>query len=182
MILIDKKGFKEDTIKNNKPGLTTQANITLIGGLIETIPGTIALAEREKVTREQLEQLFEINKEIEMWKHELYKLRNKSTILGQQITDMPHASGCSDKVATTATENVEVEQIIINLENSARIERERLMNYIAEEPDSLMRQIFYLHNVQNYKWGKVADMVGNSEDSVKKIYYRYFDKEVKEVN
>ena len=66
----------------------------------------------ERVTKEELKQIYYINKEIKMWQKELDRLECKSLVKGQEITDMPFGSGTSDKVADLAIEKADIRLII----------------------------------------------------------------------
>lgn len=50
--------------------------------------------------------------------------------------------------------------------------------FIASVKDSHMRRIINLRFVENLSWNKVADRIGggNTEDSIKKAFYRFMEK------
>lgn len=50
--------------------------------------------------------------------------------------------------------------------------------FIASVDDSRMRRVIALRFIDNLSWNKVADKIGgnNTEDSVKKAFYRYMEK------
>ena len=50
----------------------------------------------ERLTKEELKQIYYINKEIKMWQRELDAIECKSLIKGQVLTGMPYGSGTSD--------------------------------------------------------------------------------------
>lgn len=54
--------------------------------------------------------------------------------------------------------------------------------YIGSIPDSLLRQILTLRFVDGLSWTAVAHKIGggNTEESVKKAFYRFFAKEIRE--
>ena len=54
-------------------------------------------------------------------------------------------------------------------------ERNKLERYIAELPDSLLRMIFTYRFVNGFTWYQVSEHIGmkTTEDSVKKMCYRY---------
>lgn len=56
-------------------------------------------------------------------------------------------------------------------------ERNKLERYIADIPDSLLRQIFTLRFINGLPWLQVAFYIGggNTADSVKKQCYRYLE-------
>ena len=84
----------------------------------------------------------------------------------------------ADKVAETAISITQAEQKInkklIELEKA----RSEITNYILDIDDCQTRLIFKLRCLDLKNWNDVADEVGgmNSEDSVKKRFYRYLKK------
>jgi len=129
------------------------------------------------LTKSEVKQIYYINKEIEMWREELLRTKSKSRVMGQQITDMPHASGTSDKTADMAVQEVEYEQIIEALEYSAFIMKNKIMRYITSIDDSVVRQIIFLRYISLLPWKIVAGEIGgdNTADSVRMIDKRYFE-------
>ena len=54
------------------------------------------------------------------------------------------------------------------------------MDYINSIDDDFMRQIIYLRNVCLMQWNEIAGTVGgNTENSVKKAYSRFVNKNLK---
>lgn len=53
--------------------------------------------------------------------------------------------------------------------------------YIGSVPDSLVRQILTLRFVDRYSWTAVAHRIGggNTEESVKKAFYRFWAQEIR---
>lgn len=130
------------------------------------------------MTKEELKQIYYINKEIKMWQRELERLQCKSLVKGQEITGMPFISGTSDKVGDLATEKAEVEAIINGKLAEIQIQRKKIMNYINSIDDSLLRQIMFFRNVSCMTWNMIAREMGsnNSPDCIRKIYDRHFEK------
>lgn len=56
-------------------------------------------------------------------------------------------------------------------------ERNKLERYIADIPDSLLRQIFTLRFINGLPWEQVSESIGyrTTTDSVKKLCYRFID-------
>jgi len=130
------------------------------------------------VTKEELKQIYYINKEIRMWNKELESLQCKSLDLGQRITGMPHSSsGISDKVGELAVNITDIEAIIRGKSAEIQIQRKRIIEYINGIDDSLLRQITFLRNVSCMSWKQVAIEIGggNTPDSVRVAYDRYFE-------
>ena len=68
--------------------------------------------------------------------------------------------------------------ILSNLEFELLETLNQVEEFITSIEDSRMRRIVTLRFVDNLSWGKVADRIGggNTEDSVKKSFYRYMEK------
>lgn len=61
-------------------------------------------------------------------------------------------------------------------------ERNKLERYIADLPDSLLRMIFTFRFVNGLTWAQVSEHIGarTTEDSVKKMCYRYLAEQNKD--
>lgn len=130
------------------------------------------------MTREELKQIYYINKEIKMWQRELDRLQCKSLIGSQNLDGMPKGSGKSDKVADLAVNKAEIEEIINGKLAEIQVQRKRIMNYINNIDDSLLRQIMFLRNVSCMNWNQVARELNSTENCVKQIYSRHFRKDI----
>lgn len=129
------------------------------------------------MTRDDLKQIFFINKEIKMWEKELEELREQSTMKSKQITDMPFANTntTGDPVAELAMKITDVEMIILGRKKELELERYRILKFIDHIDDSLMRMIVKYRCVDCLSWAMVAARIGgnNTEDSVKKAFSRF---------
>ena len=95
-----------------------------------------------------------------------------------KLDGMPISSGngSGSAIERHIAEIVDLEFIISAKITQCIHERARLERYIAEIPDSLTRQIFTLRFINGLPWAQVAYSIGgNTEDSVKKICYRYLN-------
>ena len=130
------------------------------------------------MTKAELEQIYYLNRELKMWETELERVRCKS-LVGSPLPGVSHGSGVSDKVADRAERIIELENRIIAKRDEIQRLRDEAVEYIYSIPDSLTRQIIYYRCVSLMNWRKVAYEVGgnNTEEGVKKIYYRFFDKQ-----
>lgn len=127
------------------------------------------------MTVKEMSQLYYLNREIEHLQHQLEELECLAEGTTQAITGMPHGSGTSDKVGRYAVRIADLRSMIDNRKARCWDELNRLNAYIDSAEDSLTRQILTLRYVNGLSWQQVADSVGgaNTEDSVKKICYRY---------
>lgn len=127
------------------------------------------------LTVKEMSQLYYLNREIEHLQRQLEELECLAEGTTQVITGMPHGSGTSDKVGRYAVRIADLRSMIDNRKARCWDELHRLNAYIDGVEDSLTRQILTLRYVNGMSWQQVADSVGgaNTEDSVKKICYRY---------
>ena len=128
------------------------------------------------MTKEELKQIYYLNKEVKMWQKELERLQCMSLIKGQQITGMPHVPGVSDKVGDLAATMADIETIIRGKLAEIQMQRKRIIEYINSIDDSLLRQIIFLRNVSCMSWNQIANELGSNENCVKQIYSRHFRK------
>lgn len=129
------------------------------------------------MTKEELKQIYYINKEIKMWQREIERLQCKSLVKSQEITGMPFCGGTSDKVADIATEKADIEIIIKGKLAEIQLQRKKIIDYINKIEDSLLRQIMFYRNVSCMNWNQVARELGSTENCVKQIYSRHFRKD-----
>lgn len=106
------------------------------------------------MTLNELSQLYYLNREIEADRLRLSELQGSHS------------------------QRKEIEDIIKAKVDRCMQERTILERYIADIPDSLTRQVFTLRFINGLSWLQIAFSVGggNTEDSVKKICYRYLKK------
>ena len=130
------------------------------------------------MTKAELEQIYYLNRELKLWETELERVRCKS-LVGSPLPGNSHGSGVSDKVADRAERIIELENRIIAKRDEIQRLRDEAVEYIYSIPDSLTRQIIYYRCVSLMSWRRVAYEVGgnNTEESVKKIYYRFLGKQ-----
>lgn len=67
---------------------------------------------------------------------------------------------------------------LVNLELELTETLNQVEEFIAGVEDSRIRRIITLRFIENMSWNKVADRIGggNTEDSVKKSFYRFMEK------
>lgn len=70
--------------------------------------------------------------------------------------------------------NTEIRKLESRYENLLHVTNDAL-DFIESIDDSHMRMIITYRIMENYSWGQVADAMGggNTEDSVKKAFYRF---------
>lgn len=130
------------------------------------------------MTKEDLMQVYYINKEITSWKEELERLEHMSYVKGAGFARASKNGRISDKVADFALKKAEIEEKIRKKVTELEKVKNEVTDYILDIDDCQTRLIFKLRCLNLMSWNAVADEVGgmNSENSVKKRFYRYLDK------
>ena len=130
------------------------------------------------MTKKELEEIYYINREIEMWQRELKHLQCQSLTSRAQITGMPisNTNLTSDHIGDIASNMADIEQIICRKLAELQYERKKIIGFIEKVEDSQIRQIIFLRNVSCMQWNDVANEIGggNTENSVKQAYHRFF--------
>lgn len=130
------------------------------------------------MNKKELSQLYYLNREIEQLKSRIEELECIAVSDTSRITGMPHVTGISDKVGIYAAEIADLKELLnLNLKKCF-YELNRLNRYIESIDDSQMRMIMTLRYVNGLSWRQIAFSIGggNTEDSIKKLVYRYLKK------
>jgi hypothetical protein len=129
------------------------------------------------MTKEELNQIYYLEKEIKMWRKALNRLQSRSLLPSQEITGMPFGTGTSDKVGNHAVTEVDIIDKIKALQKKAIEEQYKVLNYIQTIDDSLMKQIIYHRHVLCMKWNEVAKALesSNSPDNLRIMHDRFLE-------
>lgn len=129
------------------------------------------------MTREELEQIYYLHRELRMWEQELERLRCRSLVRSPQ-PNTGSSSGTSDKVGDLAEKRTDLERLVEAKREEIQQSRDKAVAYIYGIPDSLIRQIVYYRCVSLFGWRRVAYEIGgnNTPDGVRMIYNRFMDK------
>ena len=130
------------------------------------------------MNKRELSQLYYLNREIGQLKSRIEELECIAVSDTSRITGMPHVTGISDKVGRYAAEIADLKELLdLNLKKCF-YELNRLNRYIEGIDDSQMRMIMTLRYVNGLSWRQIAFSIGggNTEDSIKKLAYRYLKK------
>ncbi len=128
------------------------------------------------MTIKELSQLTYLKTELMQERQRLKELAAMATNCSARLNGLPGTSRIADKTALAA-EIADIKDAV--LEKSKRVAKEyvRLIRFINTVDDSLTRMVLSLRFLDGYLWSEVAARIpGNSEDSVKKICYRYLKK------
>lgn len=128
------------------------------------------------MTKEDLDKVYMISKEINMWQQEIDKIRAEVQAKGQKITGMPfqNTNAISTPVEDTAIQIVEVEKILAEKKEQLLQVKEECITFILGNPDTVVRQILYHRCLGGLSWRKVAREIGEgyTDESVRQIYHR----------
>lgn len=130
------------------------------------------------MTREELSQIYYINKEIAMWEKELEHIRESSMMKSKKITGMPFANtnDTGDPTADLSMKMLDIEMIIVGKKKELEYKRIEILKYINDIEDSMMRMIVKFRCVDCKRWEEVAMLIGgnNTEDSCRMQFNRMF--------
>ncbi|WP_346866635.1 MULTISPECIES: hypothetical protein [unclassified Clostridium] len=130
------------------------------------------------MTKQELSQLYYLNREIEHLKDRITELECIATSSTSRITGMPHATDISDKVGKYAAEIADLKELLdLNLKKCF-YELNRLNRYIESIDDSQIRMILSLRYINGLSWEQVAASISPyaSGESVRKAHERFLRK------
>lgn len=127
------------------------------------------------MTKQELSQLYHLNREIEHMQKRLKELETIATSSTSRITGMPHGSGVSDKVGDYSAEIADLKELLdLNL-RKCFYELNRLNRYIESIENSEIRMILSFRYINGLCWEQVAANINPyaSGDSVRKAHDRF---------
>ena len=125
------------------------------------------------MTIKQLEQIYYLTKEKQMWEDRLRELPDITAVRYDNIG--ASNSGVSSPVQQIVEQREKIREIIsAKLVEISFVERE-ILEYICSIDDSLMRQIMTHRHIELKSWLQVANAIGgnNTADSVRKMHDRF---------
>lgn len=140
------------------------------------------------MNRKDLEEIYYLNREVNLWEQRLAELRGKSPVGSPALDGMPRASANESKTEREAVAAADIEQIISGLLAEIQQKRVEVMKFINSVEDSQMRQILECRCISLMSWWQVAEKLGgeNNAGNVRLRYKRfidnYFPKEQEEIN
>ena len=127
------------------------------------------------MTLDELNRHLDLITELKKAQDMLQSLWNAAYPGGQVLTGMPHAPGVKDKIGDLAIEIADLESDIADLEARVSVSEKPVKEFISNIQDIQTKMVFRLRFCRGYQWKEVARVLGggNTEDSVKKVCYRY---------
>jgi hypothetical protein len=131
----------------------------------------------ETLVKQDLKQIYYLNNELKMWQDELRRLQDRIERGPKWYDGMPHSSEVGDPVGNIATELANCKMMISCKEFEIQIQRNRIIKYIDDIEDSLLRQIIFYRCVSCMGWKEVAATIGGRATvaSVTMAFKRHFD-------
>ncbi|MEG0919413.1 MAG: hypothetical protein RSE61_05715 [Anaerovoracaceae bacterium] len=127
------------------------------------------------MTKKELNQVYYLNKEIEMWKQQLAKIN--LGIPNLKVDGMPRSQRSPDETGDNIVNAADIESRINSLLEELLIKQKCLIDFISSIDDSVLRQILNYRCLQLKPWNDVADLIGgcNTSDSVRQMFHRNFN-------
>lgn len=140
--------------------------------------------------RKTLQQYMDLKAEVEQVRGKIAKLEDELVILRDEMVQDKVKGGIGGWQSFTiegfpSAEYSKKKNLLIKragtlrfLENKIDTMLNSIEEYIASVDDSYMRRIIDLRVVQGMEWHDVAKVIGggNSDDGVKKYFYRYLER------
>lgn len=126
------------------------------------------------MTEAELNKLHYINKEIGVLKRQLSELEQSSYVKGQEISDMPHASGTSNKTCDRAVAILEIQELYEIKLKELFITRAKIERYIENIENDKERLIIRLRCINNMNWEDIGEEIGYHRTRVSQIYRGHF--------
>lgn len=128
------------------------------------------------MTRKELQQVYRLQKELEMWEEKERELICGIDSIGSpsaiELTGV-HGSGVSDPTGRIAQTLSEVSDIIMNIIVNIREAQRDIVQLVSGIDDPLLRQIIVYRCYDCMTWNQVAAKTGTSEDAARQIFSRF---------
>ncbi len=127
------------------------------------------------MTLAELNWHFALRDKLEKARETMATLRQKALPGASALTGMPHTPGVSDKVGDLAAEIADMDAYIQYIEAEIKANEPPILDFIQSIEDPQVRIMFRLRFIRCLTWAEVSSVIGgpNSEESVKKMCYRY---------
>ena len=129
------------------------------------------------MTRKELEQVYFLRKELEMWQSRLNDLNSDIALSPKTLDGMPYSKTNATSAPTEdkAIKIAEIHKIIEGKINEIKIAVHDIEKFITGIEDSIIRQIVEYRCCRLMKWTDIAALIGEgyTEDSVRQIYHRF---------
>jgi hypothetical protein len=127
------------------------------------------------MTQEQLNQLYYLNKEINMHEVKLKELEEcgyKSPV----ISPSPCGTQMSDLTGSIAIDRIHYQQLLKECLEIRTVQRGKIVEYINSIEDTHIRKIFHLRHVEGKAWKNIGVELNYSLTGAYMRYKRYLEK------
>ena len=127
------------------------------------------------MTVQEMNQFLYIEKMIRQLEDELDELEAAAGVRSPSLSDMPRASGPSDRIGNVVPEIVDRQAELRDAIRKHTEMQDQLQTVIDEAPNVELRLIMRLRFIRQKSWKEVADTIGGkaTEASVRNKCYRY---------
>lgn len=128
------------------------------------------------MTLKDLYKYSELNTELQRLNRKLQFLREEAAApKSPNISGMPKSKSNVSKIEADVSKILTAEEQLKNTERKCLSEKKKLDKYINAITDDMLQDIFTYRFIYSLSWREIAFKVGgyNTEDSVKKMCYRY---------
>lgn len=127
------------------------------------------------MTREKLESLHQLRKEIKNIDTLIKRERDRATNTVSSVSHYQGGSGISDKTGEGAANIADLEERKKKLQRKYQANYAEILVFTQSITDPILRAIIICRCVKDYKWLRVAVEVGggNSENTVRQRYFQF---------
>lgn len=126
------------------------------------------------MTKQELSQLYWLNKEIKEEKRRLDELEAAATGCTAKITGLPHVGGKCDKTSDFAILIAEQRDLIDLMIKRSIVEYDRLNRYIASVEDAQIRMVLSLRYINGLSWQQIAFSIGVTDEQLPRKWHNAF--------
>ena len=132
------------------------------------------------MTVKELSQVYELQREIEIYDRRIDELRAQRTAISAPAFDKEptgsHGDPSHSKIETLTAEIIDLEELLRLHRRQRLIEHQRLERYVESVDDPVVRQIIQMRFAELKSWPEVAKQMNYSVEGAKKRLYRYLER------
>lgn len=135
----------------------------------------ITTTKGNKMTRQELESIYCLKKELRMWQERLAELQSDIALNSKVMDGMPYpnTNAITNPTEQKAIKLMEVAKVIEGKISEIKIAVSDIEKFILAIDDSEMRQIIEYRCVQCKKWEDIGELLGYERTTVAKKYDAY---------
>ncbi|MBC8580165.1 hypothetical protein [Zhenhengia yiwuensis] len=126
------------------------------------------------MTKQELSQLYYLNREIEELQNRIAELEAKALSMAKPITGMPSVPGVVDKLGKYVAEISDLKSLLDLNIKKCFYELNRLNRYIQGIEDSEIRMILSLRYINGLSWQQVAFSIGKKDEQYPRRKHNQF--------